>query len=199
MSRKKSGAKKFSSPSEAANLDIRNLFQKAGGNSADYREIRQEHAVGTATGSWPIVQAIRHASDAATSSGSGTEISSEPLLSSALAKPERVSTRRMVSEAIEGSLLETAGQVRLGASTTQEVAVESERSLQEVLNAIARLEATPSQRPVEQAVVTPSLAVNQPSSDEVLSSIFLRLSAPLKPESQSVTDLGDRSRLTRIK
>ncbi len=50
---------------KTANADIRNLFQKFGGDTGSYQEIQQDHAMSKAQQSWPIVNAIAKAQVAA--------------------------------------------------------------------------------------------------------------------------------------
>ncbi|HEX5338755.1 MAG TPA: BcsR/BcsP family cellulose biosynthesis protein [Gallionella sp.] len=45
---------------KSANVDIRNLFHKFGGEPETYQEIKREHAEGQAQQSWPIVAAMRN-------------------------------------------------------------------------------------------------------------------------------------------
>lgn len=46
---------------KTASVDIRNLFQKFGGDAEKYQEIQQDYVVGKALQSWPIVSAIEKA------------------------------------------------------------------------------------------------------------------------------------------
>ncbi len=46
---------------KTANVDIRNLFQKFGGDAEKYQEIQNDYVVGKALQSWPIVSAIEKA------------------------------------------------------------------------------------------------------------------------------------------
>jgi len=46
---------------KTANADIRNLFQKFGGDTGNYQEIQQDYAMNKAQQSWPIVNAIEKA------------------------------------------------------------------------------------------------------------------------------------------
>ncbi len=50
---------------KTANADIRNLFQKFGGDTGNYQEIQQDYAMNKAQQSWPIVNAIEKAHVAA--------------------------------------------------------------------------------------------------------------------------------------
>ncbi|MFA6062095.1 MAG: BcsR/BcsP family cellulose biosynthesis protein [Gallionella sp.] len=51
--------------SQQANADIRNLFKKFGGETANYQEIQQTYVADKAAQSWPIVEAMERSRPAA--------------------------------------------------------------------------------------------------------------------------------------
>lgn len=73
---------------KSANVDIRNLFQKFGGDTGNYQEIQQGYVSDKAQKSWPIVNAIEKAHAVAPTLRSSADRRASPVVDKP-AQPDR--------------------------------------------------------------------------------------------------------------
>ncbi|OGT20501.1 MAG: hypothetical protein A2342_04650 [Gallionellales bacterium RIFOXYB12_FULL_54_9] len=177
-----------------ANADIRNLFKKFGGETANYQEIQQTYVVEKAEHSWPIVEAMERSRPAAPI---------RKAVSARLSAAAPVGTGLFTASSVPVSeLLFQSAPVSPLAAKPEPVAVKSAGLFSHLLP-----EALPVTPPAPQAVVKAAssplhslfgalkLAVDEPPAqmpqvvqNASLDAVFSRLLNPNQPVAPSVPD-----------
>ncbi len=164
---------------KSANEDVRNLFNKFGGDSSGYQEIQQETLASDAQRNWPLVRAIEQVRDAAprlkltpeASGMAGIARAAQPATAQAHTTEDKLAMNEKPVSALPSLF---AG--RSSEATAADTAPTGRASaLKEVLNAISRPQ--PSQAYIQPTSARDAKPVKSDRGDS-LDAVFSRLAEP---------------------